>query len=135
MGVQNQTKFRCSLECFKARLVAKGFHQRQGEDYDLTYSPVVKAPTVRTILAMSTSRQWQLHHIDVCNTFLNGDLSETVYMEQPPGFIKHLTGFYVSKLRKDICGLKYAPCAWYQKLKDFLGLETKVTDTHTTITR
>lgn len=46
-----------SLERYKARLVAKGFHQKHGEDYDLTYSPVVKAAIIRTILTISTSRQ------------------------------------------------------------------------------
>lgn len=35
-----------SLNRYKARLVAKGFHQKQGEDYDLTYNPVVKAAKI-----------------------------------------------------------------------------------------
>lgn len=67
-----------SLERYKARLVAKGFHQKHGEDYDLTYTPVVKADTIHTILAISTSRQWKLYHLDICNAFLNENLTENV---------------------------------------------------------
>jgi len=110
-----------SLERYKARLVAKGFHQKQGEDYDLIYNPVVKAATIRTILAISTSRQWQLHHLDICNAFLNGNLIETVYMEQPPGFTTKTTTTksHVCRLQKAIYGLKQAPRPWYQCLKVF----------------
>lgn len=111
-----------SLERYKARLVAKGFHQKHGEDYDLTYSPVVKAANIRTILAISTSRQWKLHHLDICNAFLNGNLAETVYMEQPLGFTMKSTTArsHVCRLRKAIYGLKQAPRAWYQRLREFL---------------
>lgn len=111
-----------TLDRYKARLMAKGFHQKYGEDYDLTYSPVAKAATIRTILAIATSRQWKLHHLDVCNAFLNRNLRETVYMEQPPGFTMKptTTKSHVCLLQKAIYGLKQAPRAWYQRLKNFL---------------
>lgn len=64
-----------SFERYKTCLVAKGFHQKHGEDCDLTYSPVVKATTIRTIMAIATSRQWELHHLDICNAFLNRNLT------------------------------------------------------------
>jgi len=62
--------------------------------------------------AMSASN---IHQIDINNVFLNGDLHEDVYMQQPPGFISanpHL----VCKLNKAIYDLQQAPCSWYKKL-------------------
>lgn len=75
------------MERYKARLVTKGFHQQEGIDFGLTYNPIVKASTVRIVLALSVSRLWKLHHIDVCNVFLNGELHEIIFMTQPSEFI------------------------------------------------
>lgn len=84
-----------SIERFKVLLVAKGFHQRHGEDYDISYSPVINAPIVSTILASLTPRCWPLHHLDICNAFSNDNLMETVYMEQPPGVIQQSAGSHI----------------------------------------
>ncbi|GKA91067.1 ribonuclease H-like domain-containing protein [Tanacetum coccineum] len=72
-----------SLSRYKARLVANGRSQQQGIDYDKTFSPVVKSPTIRTVLSLAISRDWPIHQLDVKNAFLHGHLSETVYMHQP----------------------------------------------------
>ncbi|GJS66520.1 ribonuclease H-like domain-containing protein [Tanacetum coccineum] len=75
------------LSRYKARLVANGSSQQLGVDFDETFSPVVKPATIRMVLSLDVSRQWPIHQLDVKNAFLNGVLSETVYMHQPPGFI------------------------------------------------
>ncbi|GJX37179.1 ribonuclease H-like domain-containing protein [Tanacetum coccineum] len=76
-----------TLSHYKARLVANGSSQQLGVDFDETFSPVVKPATIRTVLSLAVSRKWPIHQLDVKNAFLNGDLSETVYMHQPPAFV------------------------------------------------
>ncbi|GJT14616.1 ribonuclease H-like domain-containing protein [Tanacetum coccineum] len=76
-----------TLSCYKARLVANGSSQQLGVNFDETFSLVVKPATIRTVLSLVVSRKWLIHQLDVKNAFLNGDLSKTVYMHQPPGFV------------------------------------------------
>ena len=70
----------------RARLVAKGNHQHEGVDYFETFSPVIKHSTIRIILSLAVTFRWSIRQIDIQNAFLHGDLVETVYMQQPPGF-------------------------------------------------
>jgi hypothetical protein len=58
--------------------------------------------------------------MDVKSTFLNGDLEEEVYMEQPGGFSLIDNSDYVCKLEKTLYRLKQAPQAWYYRLDKFL---------------
>ena len=58
--------------------------------------------------------------MDVKSAFLNGYISEEVYVKQPPGFEHPEKSDYVFKLKKSLYGLKQAPRAWYDRLSSFL---------------
>ncbi|XP_071713288.1 uncharacterized protein [Rutidosis leptorrhynchoides] len=68
-------------------VVAKDRSLKVGIDCDETFSPVVKPDTIQTILSLAISRHWNVHQLDVKNAFLHGNLSETLYMHQPPSFL------------------------------------------------
>ena len=69
------------LRRYKARWVVRSFSQQAGVDYDDTFSPVVKPATIRTVLIIAASRSWPIHQLGVKNTFLHGNLEETVYCQ------------------------------------------------------
>jgi hypothetical protein len=104
----------------KARLVAKGYTQVEGLDFGETYAPVARLEAIRILLAFATHHNFKLHQMDVKSAFLNGPISEEVYVEQPPGFEDPQLPNHVYKLHKALYGLKQAPRAWYECLKDFL---------------
>lgn len=109
-----------SIDRYKARLVAKGYHQQPGIDFSETYSPVIKPITIRTVLSMAVTAGWEMKQVDVSNAFLHGNLSETVYMAQPPGFAHSQFPKAVCELKKAIYGLKQAPRAWFSRLSSRL---------------
>ena len=104
-----------NIERFKARLVAKGFTQKEGIYYKDTFSPVSKKDSLRIIMALVAHFDLELHQMDVKTAFLNGNLDEDIYMEQPEGFAKKGNEHLVCKLKKSIYGLKQASRQWYIK--------------------
>ena len=104
-----------SINKYKARLVIKGYRQREGLDYFDTYSPVTRINSIRMILAIAALRNLEVHQMDVKIAFLNGDLEEEIYMEQPEGFIVPGQEKKVCKLVKSLYGLKQALKQWHEK--------------------
>lgn len=74
------------MKRFKARLVEKCYNQREGIDYQDTFSPVVKMVTLRTVLAIAASKSWHIHQMDLPNVFLKGDQHNEICMELPQAF-------------------------------------------------
>jgi hypothetical protein len=109
MGLQDQKESWWHYWQVQARLVAKGFKQHYGIDYEDTFSPVIKAATIRLVLSIAITRGWSLRQLDVQNAFLHGVLDEEVYMYQPLGYTNKSHPSYVCKLDKAIYGLKQAP--------------------------
>ena len=100
----------------KARLVAKGFLQRYGVDYDETYAPVARYPSIRAILALTAHHDWELHQMDIKSAYLNGDLEEDIFMAQPEGYVAAGQQHLVCKLNKSLYGLKQAGRTWHIKI-------------------
>ena len=103
-----------AVDHYKARLVARGFSQEYGIDFEENFAPVARLSYVRTLIAIFAARKWSLFQMDVKNDFLNGELSEEVYMKLPSGY-SHPPGFLprVFRLQQALYGLKQAPQSWF----------------------
>ncbi|GJU68746.1 ribonuclease H-like domain-containing protein [Tanacetum coccineum] len=108
-----------SLSRYKACLVANGRNQQYGVDCSDTFSLVVKPATIRTVLSLALARNWPVHQLDVKNAFFNGDLSETVYMYHPQGFVDSHFPHHVCRLQRSLYGLKQASRAWFQRFTGY----------------
>ena len=85
-----------SIDKYKTRFVVKDYKQKEGLDYFDTYSPVTRIKSfrmliaityIRMLIAITSLNNLEIHQMDVKTTFLNGELEEEIYMEQPEGFI------------------------------------------------
>jgi hypothetical protein len=104
-----------NVEWFKARLVAKGFTQREGIDYNETFSPVSSKDSFRIVMALVAHFDQELHQIDVNTAFLNGDLKEDVYLTQPEGFVVERKEHLACRLKKIHLWLEASSRQWYLK--------------------
>jgi hypothetical protein len=75
---------------------------------------------IRLLLSYACSKNVKVYQMDVKSTFLNGELEEEVYIEQPEGFQLSENTDYVCKLKKALYGLKQDPRAWYSRLDKYL---------------
>lgn len=92
--------------------MAKGYTQKYGQDYDETFSPVVRYSSIQMLLAFAVQNGMLIHQMDVVTAFLNGTLGEEIYMDQPPGYIKKGEENLVCKLKRSIYGLKQSSRCW-----------------------
>ena len=75
-----------NIERYKARLITKGFTQNDGIDYKKTFAPVFWKDSLKIIMVLVAYYNLELYQMDVKTAFLNGNLEEEVYMNQPEGF-------------------------------------------------
>lgn len=75
-----------SIDKFKARFVAKGLSQKEGIDYEETFSLVARYMSIKSVISLVAEMGWQIHQMDVKKMFLNGIIKDVVYIEQPEGF-------------------------------------------------
>ncbi|XP_070023318.1 uncharacterized protein [Nicotiana sylvestris] len=83
----------------------------QGIDYDETFAPVARLESIRILLAFAAHKGFKLYQMDTKSTFLNGYISEEVFVKQPPGFANATFPNHVYKLTKVLYDLKQAPRA------------------------
>ena len=98
----------------KARFVAKGFSQQFGFDFFETWSPVTRLPSIRCVLSLAAMFDWDCENMDVDTAFLNAPISETIFVEQPEGFVESGPKGepLVCKMNKSLYGLKQSPRNW-----------------------
>ena len=112
MDIQEKTKCGRKIETYKARLLAKGYTQKEGIDYDETFSPVAMLKSIRILLSIAAALDYEIWQMDVKTAFLNGFLEEDIYMAQPNGYIAKGQEQKVCKLLRSIYGLKQASRSW-----------------------
>ena len=108
-----------SIDKFKARLVADGSTQKHWVDFNRVFATVVKALTIRLVLAIAAARDYNLTSLDIRQAYLQATIDEDLYMRAPPG-VNNRGGELVCKLRRSLYGLKQAGREWAQLLSSFL---------------
>nr|GEU75737.1 zinc finger, CCHC-type [Tanacetum cinerariifolium] len=102
----------------EARMVSHGFKQKSKIDYSDTYALVARISTIRLLIAMASIHSLIIHQMDVKTAFLNDELEEEVYMNQPQAFIMHANENKVYKLIKSLYEMKQTPKQWHQKFNE-----------------
>ena len=107
-----------TIEKFKARFVAQGFLQVFGNDYDETFAPTAKLCTLRICFALAASWSTFVFQLEVRSAFLNANLSDEIYIEQPEGFAQAGANGEIlyCKLQKCQYGLRQAGREWNKTL-------------------
>nr|GEZ65602.1 retrovirus-related Pol polyprotein from transposon TNT 1-94 [Tanacetum cinerariifolium] len=95
-----------------AQLVAKGYRQEEGIDFEESFAPKSRIEAIRIFIANAASKNMTIDQMDVKTTFLNGELKEEVYVNQPEGFVDPDDPTHVYRLKKALYRLKQAPRAW-----------------------
>lgn len=99
------------IDRFKARLVAQGFSQTPGDDFLETFSPTIRAESLRFLLAIGTAEDLEMRQVDVVSAYPHSKLHAEVYLRPPPGL--NCPEGMVLRARKSIPGLKQSGREWY----------------------
>ena len=102
-------------------MVTKGYLQQPGIDFQETFAPVARLDAIRALVALAAQKGWLLYQLDVKSAFLNGELQEEVFVDQPQGFLVKNKEDKVYKLKKALYGLKQAPRAWYSQIDSYFN--------------
>ena len=113
--LRKKLKLDGSIDKFKARLVAKCFKQKADLNLFDTFSSVTRVTSIRLLIAIAVIFDLKTHQMDVKTAFLNGDLEEEIYVDQPEGFVEPRQESKVCKLTKSQYGLKQTPKQWHEK--------------------
>ena len=108
---------------YKAGFVAKGFSQVPGRHYNETYSPTTRLSTIRVLISYAVYKNTELKQMDIKTAYLNADIEEEIFMQQPEGFEKfdNQGNPLICKLKNSLYGLKQSGRNWYLKIKNFLS--------------
>ncbi|GJX23401.1 retrovirus-related pol polyprotein from transposon TNT 1-94 [Tanacetum coccineum] len=98
----------------KEWLVAKGYRQEEGINFEESFASVARIEAIRIFTTNTASKNMTIYQMDVKTAFLNDELNEVVYVNQPEGFVDPDHPTYVYHLKKALYGLKQAPRVWYQ---------------------
>ena len=116
------------IKSHKCRLVVQGNHQVKGRDYNNTFAPTVKGATVKVALSLATTHDLEVDQADFITAFLNGPITETIYVRPPPGLLEMMGEPLTNDageepvwvLLKALYGLKQAPMVWNHELDSYL---------------
>ncbi|MBW0478482.1 hypothetical protein O181_018197 [Austropuccinia psidii MF-1] len=115
---------------YKAHLCAQGLTQGPGIYYEQIYAPTGILNSLKTLIAFSAANNLQFHQLDVKRAFLNTPLTKDIYLSIPQG-ISICQCSHSLKQKKGIYGLRKAPLAWYECLKEWptsLGFQVCILD-------
>eukprot|EP00253_Pinus_taeda_P021843 PITA_21843 len=84
---RKKTNAKGKVEKYKARLVAKGYSQGSGIDFGDIVSPVAKVTSIRLLLFVAATFDFEVEQMDVKKTFLQWDLQEEIYIKQLECFV------------------------------------------------
>ena len=82
---------------------------------------MARLTTIRVLISLASSHGLLVHQMDVKTAFLNEELDEEIYMEQPDGFVLDGRERKVCKLLKSLYGFKQAPKQWHEKFERTLN--------------
>lgn len=108
-----------AIEKLKAMFVAKGYTQKEWIDYEEIFTLVAKLNSIIMLIALATNKHWIMHQLDVKSAFLNGELKEEVYLEQPKGFVQKGKEHLLCRLKKELYGINKLPGRGMRKLIHF----------------